>query len=227
MQDMGRTRALAVAAACGLLAACAPAAVAPSQGVVTSSEGRPPVPTVQPVAAAPDPAPTAARLLVSIPSIGVRDLPVLAYVGQADDLAGTRIEDHGWGASPRGLRGGVGPGEVGNLIVTGHRTSAGGPLRRLPSVPDGAHILVSTGTVVYDYVVTGTLTISFRSRASLALQSAAVPGHPGRAPTRAMITVSTCSTPEDHAAGDYWKDALGNPEHRIDKVGVLWAVRSL
>ena len=223
---MSRTRAVLAAAACGLLAACSPAAAAPPTGVA-SSEGRLPVPTVQPVAAAPATVPAPTRLLVSIPSIGVHGLPVLAYVGQADDPAGTRIEDHGWGASPRGPLGGVGPGEVGNLIVTGHRTSAGGPLRRLPSVPDGAHILVSTGTVVYDYVVTGTLTISFRSRASQALQSAAVPGRPGLAPTRAMITVSTCSTPEDHAAGDYWKDALGNPEHRIDKVGVLWAVRSL
>jgi sortase A len=40
-----------------------------------------------------------------------------------------------------------------------------------------------------------------------------------------MVTLSTCATPEDHADGNYWTDALGNPEHRIDKVGVLVAVR--
>ena len=36
-----------------------------------------------------------------------------------------------------------------------------------------------------------------------------------------MITLSTCATQEDHAAGNYWSDALDNPEHRIDKIGVL------
>jgi sortase A len=40
-----------------------------------------------------------------------------------------------------------------------------------------------------------------------------------------MITLSTCATPEDHAAGNYWKDQFGNPEHRIDKVGVLVGTR--
>jgi sortase A len=114
---------------------------------------------------------------------------------------------------------------VGNLLITAHRTSAGGPLRQLPSLRDGAHILISSAGRVFDYVVTGTMTISFRSAASLALQSAAVPGMPQLPATRAMITLSTCATPEDHARGDYWADALGNPEHRIDKVGVLVAVR--
>jgi sortase A len=33
------------------------------------------------------------------------------------------------------------------------------------------------------------------------------------------------STPEDHAAGNYWADRFGNPEHRIDKIGVLTDVR--
>jgi sortase A len=40
-----------------------------------------------------------------------------------------------------------------------------------------------------------------------------------------MITLSTCATPEDHAAGNYWADRFGNPEHRIDKIGVLTDVR--
>ena len=168
----------------------------------------------------------AATERLSIPSIGVHGLRVVAYTGHADDRPGTKIEDHGLAASPRGPRGGVGPGEVGNLIITAHRTSAGGPLLRLPSLRDRAHILISSAGLVYDYVVTATMTISFRSAASLARQSAAVPGHPGSPPTRAMITLSTCATLEDHARGNYWSDALGNPEHRIDKVGVLVAVRS-
>ena len=40
-----------------------------------------------------------------------------------------------------------------------------------------------------------------------------------------MITLSTCATLEDHAAGNYWSNKLNNPEHRIDKIGVLVETR--
>ncbi|MDQ3483915.1 MAG: sortase, partial [Actinomycetota bacterium] len=66
---------------------------------------------------------------------------------------------------------------------------------------------------------------SFRSARSLREQRAAVPGRPGREPTRAMITLSTCATQEDHAEGNYWSDEFDNPEHRIDKIGVLVKTR--
>ena len=71
------------------------------------------------------------------------------------------------------------------------------------------------------YRITATRKTSFRSARSRAEQTAAVPGRPGVPAERAMITLSTCATPEDHAAGNYWSDRFGNPEHRIDKVGVL------
>lgn len=163
--------------------------------------------------------------MMSIPSLGVHGLRVVAYAGSADDRPGTRIQDGGVAASPRGPDGGVGPGQVGNYIVTAHRTSAGAPFGELPSVRRGEHILVRSGGSVYDYVVTRTMTISFRSERSKARQSAPVPGHPGRPAKRPMITLSTCATPEDHARGNYWSDEFGNPEHRIDKVGVLVDVR--
>jgi sortase A len=40
-----------------------------------------------------------------------------------------------------------------------------------------------------------------------------------------MLTLSTCATPEVHAAGTLWSDEHGNPDHRIDEVGVLEGVR--
>ena len=163
---------------------------------------------------------------ITIPSIGIRSLPVLPYVGQADDLPGTRIQNRGIGASPRGRRGGVGPGQIGNLIITAHRTSAGGPFRRLPSIQNGEHILITSDGMIYDYVVTRTMTISFRSARDIARQSAPVPGHLGRPAKQPMIMLSTCATPEDHARGNYWADKFGNPEHRIDKIGVLVATRA-
>ena len=82
-------------------------------------------------------------------------------------------------------------------------------------------VRVEAGGVQYVYEVVGTRTTSFRSPRSLREQRAAVPGRPGVEPTRAMITLSTCATQEDHAAGNYWADRFDNPEHRIDKVGAL------
>lgn len=163
--------------------------------------------------------------MLAIPSIGVRALRVVAYTGTADDKAGTVIQDRGVFASPRGPAGGVGAGEIGNFIVTGHRTTHGRPLGRLPELANGDHVFVTANGRVYDYVVSQTMTISFRKPAEKAQQNAAVPGRPGVAPTRAMLTLSTCATPEDHAAGNYWKDALNNPEHRINKIATLVGTR--
>ena len=161
---------------------------------------------------------------LAIPAIGLDDLRVVPYEGTTDDWPGTRIQDRGVAASPYGSRGGVGPGEVGNYLVTAHRLSAGGPLRELPALDEGDSVVVTSGGTVYEYEITETRQTSFRSERSLAEQRAAVPGFPGRQPTEAMITISTCATPEDNAAGNYWRDDRKNPEHRIDKIGVLTSV---
>ncbi|MEU5161668.1 class E sortase [Streptomyces sp. NPDC020875] len=175
-------------------------------------------------ATAPDPARTEAAVLTA-PAIGVAGLRVVPYEGTTDDAAGTRIQDRGDAASPYGERGGAGPGEVGNYLVTAHRLSAGGPLHDLPALKKGDEVRVAHAGREYRYEITATRSTSFRSADSLAAQRAAVPGRPGERPTRAMITLSTCATPEDDAAGNHWRDALGNPEHRIDKVGVLVSTR--
>ena len=163
---------------------------------------------------------------MSIPALGLRDVAVVRYRGRPDDGPGTRLQNTGAMASPRGPGGGVGPGVVGNFIVTGHRTSHGAPLAELPALDAGELVRVRSGERVFVYRVTRTRSTSFRSPASLAEQSAAVPGRPEATPVRPMLTLSTCATPEDHAAGNYWSDEHGNPEHRIDKIGVLVERRS-
>ena len=175
------------------------------------------VPTLEPLAS--DGTPRRARL--SIPAIGVRDVLVVPYVGWTDDAPGTRIQNRGPAASPHGPRGGTGPGGIGNYQVTGHRTSGARPFQHLPRVRNGDRVMVDAGGVRYVYEVLATRSTSFRRPASLARQRAAVPGRPGVEPTRAMITLSTCATQEDHAAGNFWSDRFDNPEHRIDKVGRL------
>ncbi|MFE3513772.1 class E sortase [Streptomyces sp. NPDC059166] len=169
--------------------------------------------------------PRTATADLTIPSIGVTALPVVPYEGTTDDTPGTRIQDRGVAASPYGVDGGVGPGEVGNYLVTAHRLSHGGPLRDLPALAKGESVRVEEGGTVYEYRITETRQTSFRSERSLAEQRAEVPGEPGEKATRAMITVSTCATPEDDAAGNHWRDAHDNPEHRIDKIGVLISSR--
>lgn len=161
------------------------------------------------------------RSYLSIPRIGLRRMPVVRYTGRPDDAEGTRIQNGGPTASPRGPGGGVGPGEVGNFIVTGHRTSHSAPFGDLPALRAGDRVSVRSGRTAFVYRITATRWTSFRSQRSRAEQTAAVPGRPQARPVRPVITLSTCATPEDHAVGNYWSDRFGNPEHRIDKVGVL------
>lgn len=207
-----------------LLAAAGPSAVAatpaagPATGVAATAG-----PSSGPPADRTDPRTETAEL--TIPSIGVTDLRVVPYEGTTDDGPGTRIQDRGVAASPYGEEGGVGPGETGNYLVTAHRLSAGGPFRDLPALGKGDPVLVTEGGTVYEYRITADRWTSFRSERSLAEQRAEVPGEPGEKPARAMITLSTCATPEDDAAGNLWRDAHHNPEHRIDRIGVLVATR--
>ncbi|WP_238993541.1 class E sortase [Nocardioides caldifontis] len=162
--------------------------------------------------------------MLDIPAIGVAGLRVVPYRGTPDDAPGTDIQDGGLAASPHGPGGGTGVGGIGNYIVTAHRLSSTKAFLRLPELTAGQRVHVVAGGARYVYEVRRTRWTSFRSERSLTAQSAPVPGRPGVEPTRAMITLSTCATPEDHAAGNYWSDEFGNPEHRIDKIGVLVGV---
>ena len=160
---------------------------------------------------------------LSVPGIGLRDLAVVPYRGWTDDAPGTAIQNRGRAASPHGPRGGVGPGGVGNYQVTAHRLSSTRAFEFLPRLRRGDQVYVEAGGRRYVYEITATRETSFRSPRSLRAQRAAVPGKPGVDPTRAMITLSTCATIEDHAAGNFWADEFDNPEHRIDKIGELVA----
>lgn len=197
-------------------AAATPSSPAPS--ATGSARGRSaPDATPTPPGSRPEPR----RAHLGVPALGLREIAVVRYRGRPDDAPGTRIQNGGVLASPRGPRGGVGPGEVGNLLVTGHRTSHGAPFAQLPALRRGELVRVRSADTVHVYRIVTTRSTSFRSPASRARQEAAVPGRPGVSPTRAMITLSTCATPEDHARGNFWADRFGNPEHRIDKIGVL------
>jgi sortase A len=188
----------------------------------TSSASVPTAPMQTPAGpAVSDGSPMDAQL--SIPQIGVDGLEVIAYTGKTDDGPGTEIQNNGLAASPSGPEGGVGPGGIGNYQVTAHRLSSTQAFLRLPELRSGDRVDVVAGGRRYVYEIIATRETSFRSAESLAAQRAAVPGKPKEDPARAYITLSTCATPEDHGAGNYWADEFGNPEHRIDKIGRLVA----
>lgn len=206
------------------------AATEPSPAAPPSGVAPPTAPATTDAAAGTGPqesdgSPRRARLI--IPALGLRSVLVVPYRGSTDDGPGTLIQDRGRAAAPFGPRGGTGPGGVGNYQVTAHRTSSTRAFEFLPRLRKGARVLVDAGRMRYVYRIVATRTTSFRSPRSLAEQRAPVPGRPGKQPVRAMITLSTCLTPEDHAAGNFWSDRFGNPEHRVDKVGVLVRTESL
>ncbi len=72
--------------------------------------------------------------VLAIPALGLSGLRVVAYRGRPDDAPGTAIQNRGPAASPHGTGGLVGPGGIGNYLVTGHRSSSTAPFRRLPSL---------------------------------------------------------------------------------------------
>ena len=167
----------------------------------------------------------AARIQVDDPAARHQGSAVQPHRGAPDDAWGTRIQNRGIAASPYGPRGGVGPGGIGNHLITAHRLSSTRAFLDLPKLRVGAKVHLVAGGQRYTYRITRTRITSFRSKKSLAAQSAAVPGRPGVRATKAMITLSTCRTPEDRAEGNFWSDKFGNPEHRIDKIGVLVGIR--
>src|SRR4029079_16825122 len=112
-------------------------------------------------------------------------------------------------------------GGLGNYQITAHRTSSTAAFRMLPSLRTGQQAVVTVDDVRFVYEIPQNPDTSFRPPRSLAEQRAAVPGRPDASPARAYLTLSTCATLEDHAAGNYWADELHNPEHRIDKIGIL------
>jgi sortase A len=243
-----RARTAATAAALTLVSGCSSetdalpersasstATPSPSPARATPATGRSATGTSEAPSTTPEPEPPLAtdgrprEARLSVPALGLSGLRVVPYVGTPDDGPGTAIQNDGFAASPHSTGGLVGPGGIGNYLITGHRSSSTAPFRYLPSVRVGARIVVETVVhrVVHElvYAVVGTRRTSFRSAASLRAQSAALPGAPGREPTRAMITLSTCATFEDHAAGNFWYDEFHNPEHRIEKIGVLRSIR--
>ena len=102
------------------------------------------------------------------------------------------------GTSEEDLRQGVGwyegtaaPGQIGNCALAGHRLGWGQPFADLDTLEVGDEISLTTRDTTYIYkVITGPTVVA----ATLNDVLAAVPGDPGRQPSKALITLTTAAT---------------------------------
>ena len=99
------------------------------------------------------------------------------------------------GVDPENLRQGPGhypgtaqPGEIGNFVVSGHRTTYAAPFNRIDELRRGDEIVVDTREARYVYRVTQKKIVEPTQLDVID----PVPEHPDMSPAKAMITLSTC-----------------------------------
>ncbi|MBX6765582.1 MAG: class E sortase [Actinomadura rubrobrunea] len=80
------------------------------------------------------------------------------------------------------------PGEVGNFVVSGHRTTYSAPFNRIGELRRGDRILIDTRRRQFVYQVTGREIVKPDDVEVIA----PVPNHPHRRPTERLITLTTC-----------------------------------
>jgi sortase A len=81
------------------------------------------------------------------------------------------------------------PGQIGNFVVSGHRTTHGAPFNRVDELRPGDPIVIETRDTWYTYRVTSTEVV-----APTAIEvTFPVPHHFGAKPTTAQITLTSCN----------------------------------
>ena len=157
-------------------------------------------------AASPTPSPTSASTAASpapVPAAAPPPPPPPVEVGEAVAvLHAPRIGD--WNDDPPVVVEGVGtdelkkgpgrmpgtamPGELGNVVISGHRTTYGAPFERLDELRPGDALVVETRDTWFTYTVTGSQIV----RPTAVEVTYAVPGDPTATPTRRLLTLTTC-----------------------------------
>ncbi|HWH28851.1 MAG TPA: class E sortase [Mycobacteriales bacterium] len=123
---------------------------------------------------------------------GIAVLRIPRLDDDADDPYATVVVE---GTSPADLKKGPGrlvesdrPGELGNLVISGHRTTYGAPFADLDRLAPGDAVVVETRDTWYTYRVTGTEIVA-PSAVEVTLP---VPKRPGVEPTESVLTLTTC-----------------------------------
>ncbi len=132
-----------------------------------------------------EPSPTdTGEALLRIPRFG-EDWVKPILLGFDDDTLARSV-----GRFPDGAK----PGEVGNVVLAGHRVTRGEPFRDFLSLRQGDQVVVETRTKVYTYELRGNgddVRVDFGT--SWPLQPVPDPDAGGREPTERLITLITCA----------------------------------
>jgi sortase A len=128
--------------------------------------------------------------------------PTVVHSGEPFALLYIPALGRGWnrpvieGVSLADLAKGVGhypgtalPGQIGNFAVAGHRATNGEPFAYLDRVHPGDQVAVRTATSWFVYRITE---VALVAPTDLEVIDP-VPGHPDLAPTRRLITLTTCN----------------------------------
>ena len=80
------------------------------------------------------------------------------------------------------------PGEIGNVVLSGHRTTYGAPFERFGELVPGHQVVLETADQWFTYTVQGSEIV-----APTAVEvTYAVPGDPTAEPTERLLTLTTC-----------------------------------
>ncbi len=151
----------------------------------------PPAPGTGTAAGRPSPAPAPSATPTSVPiGAGLAVLRIPRLGDWNDDppvvVEGVGVPDLKKG--PGHMPGTALPGEVGNVVLSGHRTTYGAPFSRLDELRPGDALVVETRDAWFTYRVTGTEIV----RPTAVEVAYPVPGERGATPTRRLLTLTTC-----------------------------------
>ena len=147
-------------------------------------------PSVQPSTQPSEEPAEAAEPVATSPDLGdgiaVLHVPALADFDPWVVVEGTSVASLKRG--PGHIRGTALPGEVGNVVLSGHRTTYGAPFARLGELQPGDSVVLETRDRWLTYSVTGT-----RIVAPTAIEvTYPVPGKRKATPTERLLTLTTC-----------------------------------
>ncbi|CAO5238873.1 sortase A [Frankia sp. AgKG'84/4] len=116
--------------------------------------------------------------ILRVPRFGSDYAPVVVEGVAVDDLR----------RGPGHMPGTAMPGQIGNFVVSGHRTTYGKPFNRIDELKIGDPLVVEVRDRYYTYRVTGSEVVT-PNRIDVADP---VPKRPGVTPTKSLITLTTC-----------------------------------
>ena len=137
---------------------------------------------------APSPAPSTAPSTAPLPEQAVALLRLPRF-GDYEKVVVEGTDRDALKKGPGHQPGTAMPGQVGNVVLAGHRTTYGAPFGRLDELEAGDEVVAQTAAGVFTYRVQTTEVVP-PSAVEVMLP---VPGRVGAVPTEALITLITCT----------------------------------